>query len=153
MPLRERITSVEALRHWSDVIPLHYEYTAGVAGERFLRGLVEEKILASVCTHCDIAYLPPKIYCTDCFREINKYKNVGRRGKITALTESYVAFDGSRLKEPRFVGFVEFKGVKGGLIHTVKGRKARVGAAVSARFIREGKRTGAMTDIESFVVS
>ena len=119
----------------------------------FLRGLVEEKILASVCTRCDIAYLPPKIYCTNCFGEISEYKDVGRRGTITALTETYVEFDGSRLKEPKFVGFIGFVGVRGGLIHKVRGKKAKVGAKASAQFIPKGERTGAMTDIESFVVS
>jgi uncharacterized OB-fold protein len=153
LPLRERIGSVESLRHWSDAIPLHYEYTGGVAGERFLRGLLEGKILASVCTTCDIAYLPPKMYCTNCFGELDEYKNVGSLGRIAALTETHVDFDGTRLKKARLVGFIEFKGAKGGLIQLIEGKKARIGAAVSARFLPERKRTGALTDIESFVVS
>jgi uncharacterized OB-fold protein len=152
MPLKERITSTESLRHWSDVIPLHYEYTAGVAGEKFLRGLIEGKILSSVCTSCDVAYLPPKMYCTNCFRELDQYEDVGSQGKIVALTETFVEFDGSRSKEPRLVGFIEFKGARGGLIQLVEGKGARIGAAVSARFLPRRKRTGALTDIESFVI-
>ncbi len=152
MPLKERITSIDSLRHWSDTIPLHYEYTAGIAGEKFLRGLAEGKILSSRCKRCDIAYLPPKMYCTNCFGEIGEYEDVGRRGTIMALTESHFDFEGSRLKTPRLIGFVEFKGVKGGLIRLIEGKKARIGAHVLARFRPKRKRTGAMSDIESFVV-
>ncbi len=153
MPLKERISSIESLRHWTDAIPLHYEYTAGVAGEKFLRGLIEGKILSSLCTNCDIAYLPPKMYCTNCYGGLTQYKNVGTQGRIAALTETHVDFDGSRLKQSRLVGFIEFEGAKGGLIHEVEGKRARIGARVSARFLPEGRRTGAMTDIESFIVS
>jgi hypothetical protein len=32
---------------WKDGIPLHYEYTAGTAGEAFLRGLKVGRIVAS----------------------------------------------------------------------------------------------------------
>ncbi len=93
------------------------------------------------------------MYCTNCYGELTQYRNVGGQGKIAALTEAHVDFDGSGLKQPRLVGFIEFKGAKGGLIYVVVGKRVKVGARVSARFVPERKRTGAMTDIESFVVS
>lgn len=152
-PLRERITSVESQRRWTDKIPLLYKYTAGVAGEKFLRGLAEEKILASVCSNCDTAYLPPKMYCTNCFREITDYRDVGLRGRVAALTEAYVNPDGSRAKGARLLGYVEFRRVKGGLIVPVKGQGIKVGSGVRARFRPKNKRTGALTDIDAFVLT
>ena len=58
MPIGERIESVEDVMQWTDTIPFHYEYTAGVAGEKFLRGLIEGKILAGYCPSCEESSLP-----------------------------------------------------------------------------------------------
>ncbi|MDV3277332.1 MAG: Zn-ribbon domain-containing OB-fold protein [Nitrososphaerales archaeon] len=147
----ERITGVDQMRSWTDKIPLRYEYTAGVAGEKFLRGLQHGKILAATCEKCGKSYLPPKMYCVDCFSPISKFEDVGSEGRIGALTESWVDFDGRRTKEPSMFAFVTFKGVIGGLVHRVNGKGLKVGSKVLAQFAPEPKRTGSLTDIEWFV--
>ena len=96
MPLKERVTNVERLRTWRDQIPFHYEYTAGLAGERFLRGLQEGKILAAECSKCGKRYVPPKAYCVDCYLEISNFTEVGPQGVVTAVAQSSVNFDGER---------------------------------------------------------
>ncbi len=148
----ERLTSVESLRSWTDQIPFHYEYTAGVAGERFLRGFKDGRILASACEECGKRYVPPKMYCTDCFVEIRKYEEVGPAATVAALAESYVDFEGKALARPRTFAFVTFKGATGGLIHYASGKGLGVGSAVAPRFREKGKRTGTVLDIEEFVV-
>lgn len=151
MPLKERITSVDQLRSWTDKIPLRYEYTAGVAGERFLRGLQEGRILAARCEKCGKSYLPPKMYCVECFAPITKFGEVGPEGRVRALTETYVEFDGSRREEPRLIAFVTFKGVTGGIVHRVSGEGLKVGSRVRAKFAPESRRTGSLLDIDEFV--
>jgi uncharacterized protein len=151
MSLKERITSVEKLRSWTDQIPLHYEYTAGVAGEKFLRGLREGRILASECTDCGRKYIPPKVYCIECYHEIRRFKRVGPEGVVAALTESWVGFEGNRLAKPRTFAFVVFKGVTGGLIHFATGTGLEIGSKVVPRFRAPAKRQGTILDIEGFV--
>jgi uncharacterized OB-fold protein len=153
MSLGERITSVDRLRSWTDQIPFHYEYTAGVSGEKFFRGIQEGKIIASRCRKCGKSYLPPKSYCVDCFAPIETYREVGPEGKVAALTESYVAFDGRRLKTPRTFVFVSFRGVTGGLVQVATGRGLEVGAAVVPKFKPASKRTGSLLDFEFARVS
>ncbi len=136
---------------WKDSIPLHYEYTAGVAGERFLRGLEAGKILASECSNCGKRYLPPKTYCVNCFLETTKYKTIASAGTVSALTESYVDFEGRRLAKPRTYAFVTFKGVTGGLIHRTSGSHVSIGTKVKPKFKPVRKRSGTLLDIESFV--
>lgn len=150
MPMRERITNVDELRTWKDKIPFHYEYSAGVAGEKFLRGLKQGKILAAKCPECGKRYLPPKMYCVDCFEEIGDFEEVGPAGKVAGITEAYVDFEGKAVSEPRQFAFITFKGVTGGLIHRLVGEGLRVGSNVIPRFAESSKRVGALTDIEAF---
>jgi uncharacterized OB-fold protein len=147
--LAERITSVDQLKSWTDQIPLKYDYSAGVAGERFLRGLQQGKIVASVCERCGTRYLPPKMYCVDCFLQITKFDEVGPEGRVRAFTESYVDFDGRRSREPRMLAFVTFKGTEGGIIHRVNGRP-KLGARVRPKFAPEKEKKGSLLDILAF---
>jgi len=150
MPLSERITSVDKMRFWNDRIPLRYEYTAGVAGERFLRGLQEGRILASRCPKCGVSYLPPKAYCVSCFERIGKFREVGPLGRVAALTESHVNFDGTRREKPILLAYITFKGASGGIIHRVSGRGVTNGSNVEPIYRPRKKRTGSLLDIEEF---
>jgi hypothetical protein len=140
------------LRSWTDQIPFHYEYTAGVAGEKFLRGLQEGKVLVSVCPKCGKSFLPPRMYCVDCFVEAKKYKEAGPKGTVSALTESYVDFEGKRLVSPRIYAFVTYSGVTGGLVQVTSGRGLRVGSNVIPKFKPVPQRKGSMLDFEFAVV-
>jgi uncharacterized protein len=151
MTLGERIANVDELRSWKDQIPFHYEYTAGVAGEKFLRGLKEGKILGAKCGNCGKTYLPPKTYCVDCYLEITSFPNVGVKGRVAALTGSLVDFEGKRTKKARTFVFVTFDGVTGGLIHHGVGSGLRIGGTVRPAFKAPSKRTGTLMDIEGFV--
>lgn len=146
MSLSERITSVEQIRAWRDQIPLHYEYTAGVAGEKFLRGLQRGKILAARCDRCGRRYLPPKAYCVECFVPIRSYRQISAKGTVSGLAESHVAFDGSRLRSPENFVFVTFPGVTGGIVQKASGRGLRIGSRVKPRFKAESRRTGSLAD-------
>ncbi len=150
MALKERITSTDKIRSWTDQIPFHYEYTAGVAGERFLRGLQEGKVLASECVSCGKLQLPPKAYCVDCFAQTKRYRRVGPEGTVAALTRSSVGFEGERLPRPQAFVYVTFEGVVGGVVHRALGDGVEIGSKVAPRFKAQGKRTGSMLDIEGF---
>lgn len=152
MALGERIDDVAKLRSWKDRIPFHYEYSAGTAGEKFLRGLKDGKILASRCAECGKKYVPPKAYCVDCFKRVSSFRDVGPDGEVAALTESYVDFDGSRREEPALMAFITFPGTTGGLVHRVSGRGVEIGSRVTAKFEAKSRRTGSLLDIRGFVV-
>src|SRR5215467_6671071 len=104
----ERISTVDNLMAWRDEIPFHYEYTAGVAGEKFLRGLKGGQILGSKCSNCHRTYLPPKIYCVNCYLEIKKFVPVGPEGRVSALAKSHVDFQGRGIAKATTFVFVTF---------------------------------------------
>ena len=151
MPINERITSTGELRAWTDKIPFRYEYTAGVAGERFLRGIKEGRILAGRCARCGRRYVPPKSYCVECFLPISDFVELSPRGTVAAVTESWVDFQGKRLETPSTIAFVVFRGAVGGIIQRAEGKSLRIGSAVEPRFAPAASRTGALSDIECFV--
>lgn len=137
-----------------DAIPLHYEYTAGVAGEAFLRGLMDGKILATYCPNCKRASLPARIYCVDCYGETSKKPvRAGPVGVVRAITK--LGPDGADRGQGEeddagftFV-FVEFPGVSGGMVHRALG-KVRAGTRVRPRFKPRAQRAGSITDIVGF---
>ncbi|MDA4114368.1 MAG: zinc ribbon domain-containing protein [Thaumarchaeota archaeon] len=139
MPIEERIESVADIRQWTDTIPFQYEYTAGVAGERFLRGLMDGKILAGYCPGCNESSLPARIYCVRCYGGITEYVEVEPVGKVRAVTSA---------KQDAFA-FVTFKDVRGGLVHRLLDR-ARAGTEVVPRFRPRSERTGSILDLQGF---
>jgi len=129
---------------WTDGIPLHYEYTAGVAGEKFLRGLKSGKILAGYCPNCREVSLPPRIYCVRCYGKITKYVKVDPVARVAAITSTgRDGVEGSKF------AFIKFKGVSGGMIHRLIG-KARVGNKVTPLFKPRSERKGSILDIQGF---
>ena len=78
MPSLEQVTSVESLGYWPGEIPIRHVYTAGVAGERFLRELKgRRRFMATRCDRCDYTYLPPRAYCERCFQKLKRWLEVG----------------------------------------------------------------------------
>jgi uncharacterized OB-fold protein len=138
LPITERLDAASSVRAWRDKIPLHYEYTAGVAGEKFLRGLKEGRILAGRCGECGVTSLPLRMYCVDCYSEVVKSFRVAPVGVVRAVTRGAKTF-----------AYVEFEGVKGGLVNALIG-PARVGSRVAVVFRPKSQRTGAISDVLGF---
>jgi len=144
LPITERIDDVTEALRWVDSIPLHYEYTAGVAGEKFLRGLIAGKILAGYCPKCRNLALPARMYCVDCYSATSRFVAVGPVGVVKAITRK-----AKHSGEAETFVFVQFPGVKGGLVHRLIG-DARAGTRVTARFRPRRERTGAISDVAGF---
>ena len=142
MPIFERLDSADRVRRWTDEIPLHYQYTSGVAGEKFLRALMSGKLLGGRCDSCGLTFLPPKIYCIKCFGKVERYIRVPLQGRVAASSLG----DG---ETSRFV-FVTFDGVVGGLIHRALGRPPKLGARIRIKFKRKPQRKGSIMDIQGF---
>src|SRR5881628_2016535 len=77
MAILEKIVKSEDAKHWADSIPLEFHYTAGVAGEEFLRELKDNgRLIASKCPKCKNSYVPARMYCATCFIETKDRHNI-----------------------------------------------------------------------------
>lgn len=151
--LEKKIINQDFIR-WSGNIPVSYVYTAGLAGERFFRELRDkERLIGTACSKCRTVYLPPRLYCERCFKELQKWKAIPKKGMVHTYTQSYLDLDGNQLPIPVTVAFITFKGVSGGLIHKldeVHPEELKIGLKVTPVFEDKKTRAGSILDIKYF---
>jgi uncharacterized OB-fold protein len=128
--------------------PIHFRYTAGLAGEKFLREIKDNgRLVAARCTKCDLNYLPPRIYCERCMSRLEDYVTVENTGTVETFTICTQDSDGRDLPQPTTVALVRFPSAHGGLVHKVKS-EVSVGDKVRVVFREKSKRVGSILDIE-----
>ena len=133
-------------------IPIHHRYTLGVAGERFFKAMRDQKlILASGCSSCNQRFLPPKIYCEQCFVETHDWSPVEGPGYIKTFTLLHRSLEEEPLAQPAAAALIGWHGVRGGLLHRIDGvdlSHLRIGLAVEPRWAEV--RVGSINDIQYF---
>lgn len=146
----EHIDNVEEIGTWPGELPVRFAYTAGVAGERFLRELKESgRLLASRCPSCPYTYLPPRLYCERCFAELSDWVEVGPQGTVQAHTTVHEDMDGRPLETPVTVALVQLDGADGLLAHCVVG-EVQIGTRVEPVLKPARQRQGSISDIDHF---
>lgn len=151
------MAGLEKPSRWQDAPPLYgdqgvwHQYTYGIAGEKFFRSLMEGKLLAATCPECGRRYLPPQMYCADCFRRTEEWEEVKPPGVVQSFTILHRDLDDAPLAEPQVVAFISFPGTCGGIIHLL-GEVPRdelcIGLLVEPVFADE--RKGCWQDIRYF---
>ena len=154
MGLIEKISRNEDIRLWTGEFPVEYLYTAGIAGERYLREIKDNaRIMGTRCEGCRIVYVPPSQYCERCFEAMESWVEVGNRGYVHTYTVSYLDLDGRRRKDPSIIALVKFSGVEGGIVHRlgeIEPEDVEIGLQVEAVFKEKGDREGSILDIRYF---
>ena len=154
MSFTQRIQSAEDMKHVKGKMPVNFLYTAGVAGERFLREIKENaKILGVRCRKCDMVHVPPKIYCERCFERLGEWTELASEGQIETFTMCYFDADGNRLAEPEILAVIRLEGANEGIIHRVRkirDQQVHVGMEVKAVFREKKDRVGSVLDIAYF---
>jgi uncharacterized OB-fold protein len=154
MPYNDRKNDPKGFRHWDVAIEATYIYTAGVAGTKFFDALKKQgKILATECKGCKVEYLPPRVYCENCFEDLSdSWHDVGLSGTVAASTVMRYGLDGARLAKPEVRAMVRMGSGTAAILHRVLADPARVkpGAKVKAQLKAKAKRRGDILDIEGF---
>jgi uncharacterized OB-fold protein len=151
----EQISQVENINYVYGDVPITFQYTQGIAGERFLRQLMETgRFLATRCAQCDYTYLPPRLYCERCFSSLeDTWMEVGPRGTVEAVTVAHLDLDGEPLAEPQTLALIRLDGTDGLLVHRIGGPGAadvEIGARVEAVLKARRQREGSILDIRHF---
>jgi uncharacterized OB-fold protein len=130
--------------------PVHFRYTAGIAGEKFLREIKDNaKLIAARCPRCQLNYVPPRIYCERCLTRLEEYIPVESMGTVESFTICTRDSEGRPLPEPTNIALVRFASAHGGLVHRTN-EKVSVGDKVRPVFREKTKRVGSILDIEYF---
>jgi len=140
--------------HVEGEIPVNYLYTAGVAGERFLREIKENaKILGIKCRRCNTVHVPPKIYCERCFARLDEWVELTGEGQVEAFTPCHFDPDGNTLAEPDILAAIRLRGANESIVHRIKETPAEgvyIGMNVKAVFKEKKDRVGSILDIAHF---
>lgn len=141
------------LRTWAGEIPVQFRYTAGVAGETFLRRLKDEgKIYGTRCETCGITYVPARLFCERCFAELENWVDVGLEGEVYSYTIVHYDLEGQPLKKPRVFGLIKLYHADTLFYHEILAPpdQLRIGMKVVASLKPKNRRTGSITDIQGF---
>jgi uncharacterized OB-fold protein len=154
MSLIERITKAGDAGAWYGDMPIENRYTAGIAGERFLRALKDKGVIMGAnCPKCQLTYVPPRLFCERCFSPLEEWVEVGKQGTVETYTVLHVDLDSNPLDEPKIVALVNIDGTYGGLIHflgQVELDELYIGLPVEAVFKPKREREGSILDIRYF---
>jgi hypothetical protein len=154
MSLLDRIQHPDDALSWHGDMPTEGRYTAGIAGERFFRAIKETgQFLATICLDCDLTYMPPRLYCEQCFAHLDEWVEVDPRGHVHTFTVVHRDLDEQSLPEPRILAFVLLDETDGGLVHCldeVDAEDVYLGMPVEPVLKEQEQRRGSITDIEYF---
>jgi hypothetical protein len=139
---------------------LPYAYSAGRPLSKFLVALRDEaKILASHCSSCDYALVPPRAFCNQCQSPTPEVVEVGPGGTLetfSVINFPFIdPFTGIERPVPYGYGIIKLDGCSNLLPHFLDindHTKLAIGQRVEAYFEPKENRTGAMTDIKYFRV-
>jgi len=151
----EQISQIENIRYVYGDVPITFQYTQGIAGERFLRELMKNgRFLGTRCAQCAYTYLPPRLYCERCFASLeDAWVEVGPRGTVEAVTVAHLDLDGEPLAEPQTLALIRLDGADGLLVHRIGGTGAaevEIGTRVEAVLRPRRQRKGSILDIRHF---
>jgi uncharacterized OB-fold protein len=110
----EPVRSIRAPAH------LEYRFTAGAAQSRFLRHLVEGKILAQRCPQCGKVYVSPRGACAADGVPTREEVEVADRGTVTTFCVVNVKFAQQVLKIPYVSATILLDGADIGLMHLIQ---------------------------------
>lgn len=134
-------------------IQIPYNYSAGPAVTKFLRGLAAKTIYASVCAGCGRRSVPPLSFCGRCWQPIYAYVEVEQVGTV----ESFVmppAFPPELASVARIgllYGLIRLRDCSTNLVHLLQvpaGSSLRIGNVV--RPVWKEERTASILDIAYF---
>ncbi len=153
MSLIERIQHLDEARAWRGTIRLEGVYTAGIAGERWLRGLQEGKIYGTRCPRCRYTYVPARRFCERCLGALEEdaWVEVGPQGTLVSWTRVHGALDGTPSAAPRTFGLIRLDGADALLVHELIGAgEWKSGMRVEAVFRPPAERVGSIRDLLGF---
>ena len=134
-------------------IHLEYEINAGEAASRFLRGLVEGKILGQRCPECGKVYVPARGSCPVDAVPTAEEVELPNTGTVTTFCVVNIAFSDLAPEVPYVCAQVLLDGADlslFGLVAEMPADEVRMGMRVEAVWLPPEDRTTSLTAIKWF---
>ena len=134
-------------------VRLEFTVTAGRDKTRFLRAIIEGRIVGGRCPVCHKVYVPPR-GCPTCGVETREAVPVSDHGVMTTFCTVNVPFEGQAMKLPYVYASIVLDGADVPIFHLVDGieaSEARMGLRVKADWRPIAERKPTMESIRAFV--
>jgi len=155
MSLLEKVDKNTEAKVWRGDIPIRSRYTAGLAGEKFFREIMENgRLMGAYCPECDYTYVPPTLFCERCLTKLEDWAEVGPEGTVISFTLLMEAMDGSPLEEPDILALIQLDGADSVLVHRLGNvllDELAIGMRVEPVLKPKRQRQGSILDIVHFV--
>jgi uncharacterized protein len=132
-------------------LAVSFRYTPGVGNTAFFEALRDRgAFLGSRCDHCGVTYVPARVFCERCLRELEPGVECGPEGELLSWTVARVDVDDRPLERPVIYGLVRLDGADTAFLHRFLGSEdsARIGMRVRAQLA--DRRDGSILDVEGF---
>lgn len=147
------LAGVEPVRSLRIPARLDYEFTAGEATSRFLRGIAEKRILGERCPVCQKVYVPPRGACPQDGVPTAEQVELPATGVVTTFCVVNLDFTGRGQEIPYVSATVLLDGADiglFGLISEVPYDQVRMGMRVEAVWVPDDQLTTSLENIRYF---
>lgn len=133
--LPEALRDVEPVRSVRTPAQLDYEFTAGDANSRFLRGIMEKRIIGQKATETSRVYVPPRGADPELGAPTPIEVEVSQTGTVTSFCVVNLAFYGSVMEIPYVSALILLDGADLSVMHLIQeipADEVRIGLRVEA---------------------
>jgi hypothetical protein len=134
-------------------IRLDYEFTAGLAQSRFLKGIAEGRFLGQRCPVCGKVYVPPRGSCPTDGVPTTDEVVLGNNGIVTTYCVVNVPFQGQSIEIPYICAQILLDGANiafMGLIQEIPTQEIRMGMRVEAVWVDQKDLGPSMASVKYF---
>ena len=133
---------------------LEYQYTAGQATSRYLRGIAQRRILGQRCPSCKKVYVPPRGSCPRCAVATTEEVQLSDKGTVTTFAIVRVPSENISVPLPFASVHILLDGADIPFFSVVQGcplDRVRIGMRVQAEWVPSEELAPTATSIRWFV--
>ena len=134
-------------------IKIEYEFTAGLAQSRYLKGISEGKFLGQRCPKCTKVYVPPRGSCPTDGVATDEIVELPNTGTVTTYCVVNVPFAGQTIEIPYICAQILLDGANisfMGLIQEIPTGEIRMGMRVEAVWVEPDQLGPTMASVKYF---
>jgi len=151
--LPEKLRDVELVRSVRTPARMEFQYTAGEASTRYLRGIAQKKILGGRVAEGTRVYVPPRGADPQLGKPTLEMVEVAHAGTLTSFCVVNVSFHGGTQEIPYVTGLIKLDGADLPIMHLIQEcpvDKVRIGMRVEAVWVEDSELGPTMESIRWF---
>jgi uncharacterized protein len=132
-------------------LSVSFRYTPGVGNSAFFEALRDRGVfLGARCDRCEITYVPARIFCERCLRELEAGVECGPDGELVSWTIARVDVDERPLDQPVTYGMIRLDGADTVLLHRLIHLDGDPEIGMRLHAVLAADRDGSILDVEGF---